>query len=504
MNTLEKNLIPKIPVVAVMGHIDHGKSTLIDYIRHTNLTEKEAGGITQHVSAYEILHTTEDKQIRHITFLDTPGHAAFGGIRKRGANVADIAILVVSAEDGVKPQTLEARDRILESKLPYIVAINKIDKPSADIEHTKQTLAENNIYVEGYGGDVPFVPISAKTGAGVDNLLEMIILVSEIAELKAEQDVPGEGIIVESKLDPKRGVSSVAIVKSGEVKRGMIASTSGAIAPLRLILDVAGNPVEQIEAGRPVQIIGWDSQPKIGSKFKTFLKKEEALEYSKQKVATKEGLTTNNRQLTTDADDIGILPLVIKTDASGSLEAVIDEINKISKDRIAPSIIASGIGTINENDVKSAMASNDAVVIAFGVRVDTRAKALAERAGIPVLTFNIIYELVDKVKEILTERQPKVEMEEITGKAKVLKIFSAVKDKQVLGGRVQEGEFNRGGQFRILRRDSEIGKGKIKELQQSKFDTDSIQEGNEFGAMVESKTEIAPGDILEAYKLVTK
>lgn len=491
--------LPRAPIVAVMGHIDHGKSTLIDYIRHTNLTEKEVGGITQHVSAYEIEHTAEDKSLRRITFLDTPGHAAFGGIRKRGASVADIAILVVSAEDGVKPQTLEARDRILESKVPFIVAINKIDRPSADVERTKQSLAENNIYVEGYGGDVPFVPVSAKTGEGVDDLLGMILLVADLAELKYETDTAGSGYVVESQMDPKRGITSVGVIKNGEVKKGMIAATADATAPLRLLLDAAGNQVEEIEAGRPIQIVGWSDTPKTGAEFKTFLKKEDAEEFAKQTLKE-----TSDKKQEANNSDVEKLPLIVKADVAGSLEAVLGELEKISLERIVPVVVSSGIGTINENDVKAAIAAGNATVLGFSVKADSRAKALAERSEINLLTFNIIYELIDKVKEILAENEPKIEVEEVVGKAKVLKIFSETKGKQVLGGRVNEGEVRKNGSFKIMRRESEIGRGKVKELQQAKMSAESVQEGNEFGAMIDSKFETAPGDILEFYTTVTK
>lgn len=498
-STANNKTTPRAPIVAVMGHIDHGKSTLIDYIRKTNLTEKEAGGITQHVSAYEIEHSGENGDLRHITFLDTPGHEAFGGIRKRGANAADIAILVVSAEDGVKPQTLEARDRILESKAPYIVAINKIDRPSADVERTKQSLAENNIYVEGYGGDVPFVPVSAKTGEGVDALIEMVGLVADLAELKYDPEMPGNGVIVESNLDPRRGISSVAVIKSGVVKKGMIAATAGATAPLRLILDITDNQVEEIEAGRPIQIVGWSDSPQTGAEFKTFPNKEEAEAYAAE--APEKILGPNKQNL---AEGVEALPLVIKADAAGSLEAVTDEINKLSRERIVPHIINASVGIINENDVKAAIAASGATILGFNTKADSRAGALAERSEVAILTFNIIYELIDKVKEILEEKEPRIEVEESYGKAKILKIFSTMKGKQVLGGRVNEGEIRKGGNFKIFRRESELGKGKVKELQQSKVDTESIQEGTEFGAMIESKVEVAPGDVLEFYTTVTK
>ncbi|MEK7186773.1 MAG: translation initiation factor IF-2 [Patescibacteria group bacterium] len=519
---VKKEKIVRAPIVAVMGHIDHGKSTLIDYIRKTKVAEQEAGrrhaeagfglaeagGITQHVSAYEILYTGEDKKERRITFLDTPGHEAFEGIRRRGANTADIAVLVVSAEDGVKPQTLEARDRILESKLPFIIAITKIDKPSADEERTKQSLAENALYVEGYGGNIPCVPLSSKTGQGVNELLEMISLVADLEKFESDNSALGSGVIIESELNPRRGVTSVCVVKNGKVFKGLFAASEGTVAPLRFILDCTGRQVEEIEAGRPVQIVGWTNPPQIGAEFKTFLKKEEAEEYAEQSKGKtlntdSQGLALKEEDLTLENGETMRLSLIIKADTSGSLEAVAYEVNKLSRERIKPKIINSGIGTINENDIKAAIASS-AVIIGFGVKVDIRAKALAERAEISVFTFEIIYELMDKVSGILEEKEPHIEVEEAVGTIKVLKIFSVAKDKQVLGGRVLQGEIKRGGNLKIMRRESEIGKGKIKELQQSRMAVESVQEGNEFGMMVESKIEIAPGDILEVYLKVTK
>ncbi|MFH1473160.1 MAG: translation initiation factor IF-2 [bacterium] len=487
------------PVIAIMGHIDHGKTTLIDYIRKTNVTEKEAGGITQHMSAYVVNHTGNDGQEKSLTFIDTPGHEAFGGIRKRGATVADIVILVVSAEDGVKPQTLEARDCIKESGLPYIVAITKIDKPNADIDRTKQNLAENGVYVEGYGGDVPCVPLSAKTGDGVSELLEMIILLSELNPVLAESDTLGSGIIIESRLDPKRGVVGVGIIKKGEVRRGMVAATRGAIAPLRLILDFAGNQVKVLTAGNPVEIIGWDNSPVVGSEFRTFIKKEGALIFAA--LGAEEQIRPDTQNL---EEGSIFLPLIVKADTSGSLEAILSEIAKLSRERIRPNIVSSGIGIINENDVKAATAATGTTILGFNIKTDSRGKALAERAEIDIFIYSIIYELIKKVGELLESKEPKIEAEEAVGKAKVLKIFSAIRGKQVIGCRVTEGEFKRGAAIKIVRRESEIGRGKVKELQQSKLPVESVEEGSEFGTMVESKIEITLGDVLEAFVTVTK
>ena len=487
---------PRPPVVAILGHIDHGKSSLLDYIRKSNIVEKEAGGITQHPSAYEIIR----KNSQRITFIDTPGHEAFTSIRTRCASLADIAILIVSAEDGVKPQTLEVIKYIKGCNLPYIVALTKVDKQTADVNRAKQSLAENDVYVEGYGGNVSVVEISAVTGLGVDDLLDMIGLMSEMDGKQADKEALGSGIIIESRMDPKRGITAVGVIKDGTVSKGLFAASMGAIAPIRFLLDAEGARQEELAFSSPVQIVGWDKLPTVGMEFKTFLKKEEAVEYAEKQSA--------NLKVQNKIQELGegtiTLPIVIKADTAGSLEVVLNELGKISRERIMPKVIASGVGSINENDVKSALATPGTEIFGFNTKIDSQAAQLAERSGITVSTFNIIYELTDKVKTILEEKEPRIEVEETEGSAKVLKIFSTMKGKQVLGGRALTGVFRRGAEVKIVRREAELGKGRVKELQQGKVATESVNEGNEFGALIESKTEIAPGDVLEAITRVTK
>ena len=502
----EKDIRP--PVVAILGHIDHGKSTLIDYIRKTNVTGAEAGGITQHINTYEIIHTSQDGREKHITFLDTPGHEAFSNIRIHCANVADIAALIVSAEDGVKPQTLEVLKQIKECHLPYLVVITKIDKPSADILRTKQNLAENEIYVEGYGGSTPVVALSAKTGEGVDEFLEMIGLISELEEKMADRDALGSGVIIESRRDAKRGIVAVGIIKDGTLRPGLFAAakagqaaTHGTIAPIRFLLDAEGKLVDELSFSSPVQIVGWDKMPTIGEEFKTFLKKDEALAFA----APTSGKADIPIQIQSDIKkNFSFLPMVLKADTAGSLDAVTGELKKLSRERIAPQVILSGIGGINENDVKSAIAATGAIIIGFNTKVEPRVILLAERSGITILVFNVIYELTDKIKELLSEREPRMEIETIIGISKVLKLFGITKGRQIIGGRVLSGQIKRGSIVKIIRRETELGVGKVKELQQSKIATDSVNEGVEFGAMIESKIEVAPGDILNAVTLVTK
>jgi translation initiation factor IF-2 len=491
------------PVIAIMGHIDHGKSTLLDYIRHTNTTDCESGGITQHVSAYEVMfdHNGEDGvEKRKITFLDTPGHEAFMGIRARGASAADIAILVVSSEDGVKPQTMEAYKHIEKCHVPYVVAITKIDKPSANIEMAKQSLAENGIYVEGYGGDVPVVAVSAKSGAGVTELLEMLLLVSELERCMGDHTKLGTGVIVESRLDPKKGVTAVGVVKDGTVSKGQVAASTGAVAPLRFILNAEGEQVDSLTFSSPIQIIGWDNLPPVGAIFEIFDDKKAAQFYADSEAAK----AKFRKPDTTFDESFTALSLIIKADTAGSLEAIVYELNKLSRDRIKPRVTTAAVGTISEGDVKNAIATPGTLLFGFHTKIDPQAAALAERSGVTIEVFDIIYKLTEKVSDLLTEREPRIEVDEVTGTVKVLKIFSSQKDKQVLGARVNSGSIEKNATVRIMRKDEEIGRGKVNELQQSKMPADSILEGSEFGAQIESKVEICPGDILECIVKVTK
>lgn len=497
-NMKEENKTVRPPVVGIFGHIDHGKSTLIDYIRKTNITATEAGGITQHVSAYEVKRQKKDGTQTKITFLDTPGHEAFRSIRTRGASVADIAVLIVSAEDGVKPQTLEVLKYIQESKLPYMVAITKIDRPAADVMRAKQSLAENGVLVEGYGGDTPVVEVSAKSGQGIDEFLDMIDLIAELENFTGEADEMGKGIIIESSLDSKRGISATGIIKNGTVRRGTFAACGGAMMPLRFILDAEENMVEELSFSSPVRLIGWDMLPPIGAEFRTFLKKEEAASYTDEagnKPLMERGQAT---------EGMTYLPIIVKADTAGSLEAVEQELSKTANERIAPKIILSGVGNINENDVKQAIATPGAVIVGFNSKIDSRAATLAERSMVLILVFSIIYELTQKVSALLELATPKIEVEEVSGTAKVLKLFSNTKNKQVLGARVLTGIIAKGNSLKIMRRDAEIGQGKLRELQQAKIAVEKIEEGSEFGAMIESKVEIAPGDIIEAVTTVTQ
>lgn len=497
----EQNRVPRPPVVVVMGHVDHGKSTLLDYIRKSNVVESESGGITQHISAYEVTHKDENGENKHITFLDTPGHEAFSKMRARGATTSDIAILVVSAEDGIKAQTMEAYNTIIESKIPYIVAINKIDKPNANIDKVKMDLVEKGIYLEGLGGDIPFVPISAKNGTGVNELLDMILLVSMMHESIGDKSLPATGVIIEANREPKRGISATAIIKDGTLKTGMFIAAGDAIVPTRILENFLGKPIKEATFSSPIRLVGFVSMPEVGNTFQAFKTKKEAEEYvesyKEEKLLKKEGSTN----LPFEGKQI---PLIIKTDVAGTIEAIEKEINKINTSEIAFKIVSAGVGAVNESDLKMASVNKDTIVVGFGVKIDSGARDMNESLKVDIEIFDIIYKLIEKLALVLEERRPRQEVVEVTGTLKVLKTFSSTKDKQVIGGKVMTGRITDNGTVRIMRRDFEIGRGKITGLQQAKIKAREILEGTDCGVSIESKIEIASGDILEAFVMVVK
>jgi translation initiation factor IF-2 len=510
----QHNLMVRPPVIAVMGHIDHGKSTLLDYIRKANVVAGEAGGITQHMGAYQVEHVSAEGKKTPLTFLDTPGHAAFCGIRERSAQVADIAILIVSAEDGVKPQTTEAYNVIKSSKIPFVVAITKIDKPNADIDRTKQSLGEHEIYVEGWGGDVPCVAISSVSGAGIPELLDMIILVAELADLKADTNVPATGAVIETALDTRKGISATLLLKNGHLEVGSFVVAGTAFTPVRFIEDFKGDKIDAATASMPICVLGWNEMPACGIEFTTVSSKKEAEKLAEQHRAELKDLAKKSTQQTTpktseDASEeskIVSMPIIIKADVIGSLDGIKHELAKISHDRVHLKIVSEGIGDINENDIKVAAGDPSIYIIGFNAPPEKKAAAMIERSPVPiqVSNFKIIYELTQYVKDELTAKIPKEYVEEMTGRAKILALFSKEKDKQVLGGKVETGLIESGNEVRIMRRETLIGRGKIRGLQQAKKTVDEVREGFEFGMMLEAKFELAPGDRIEAVRTVEK
>ncbi len=488
------------PVVVVMGHIDHGKSTLLDYIRKASTAKKEAGGITQHISAYEGEYEV-GKEKRRITFLDTPGHEAFCSLRERGASVADIAVLVVSAEDGVKPQTVEALKCICKDDMPFIVALSKIDKTGANIDKIKQNLAENEILVEGWGGEIPLVPVSGKTGEGVPELLEIIALQADLEDLKGNPNIGAEGFVIETNLDPKQGISATIIIKDGTLKTGMYVASEGAYVKVRNIENFKGETIGEASFSSPVRIIGWNVQPKVSRRFKAFAYKEEAIDFADKAAELAKKETEAIKE--SGPEGCIFLTLVVKADTSGSLEALEHELQKLGNEKIMVRVISKGIGSITETDVKTANIKKS-LIIGFNVGADKGSSALAMRDNVEIKTFNIIYELIDYVKEKIKAETPVTKVETTTGFAKVLRTFSKNKDKQVLGGRVTEGEIKQGSIIKILRREAPIGEGKIKEIQVQKIKTDTVAEGQEFGLLLESKMDVVEGDTLKATAFVSQ
>jgi translation initiation factor IF-2 len=496
-----KNSITRPPVVVVMGHIDHGKSTLLDYIRKTNVTEKEAGGITQRISAYEFVHKDEHGADQRITFIDTPGHEAFSKMRTRGADIADIAILVVSAEDGVKPQTLEAYKTILESKIPFIVAINKIDKPGANIEKTKIELAENEIYLENYGGKVPFALVSAKVGTGVDELLSLILILAELESFTGNPDEGASGIVLEANLDSKRGIGSTLIIKNGTIKKGMTVAVEDSICPTRMMENFLGKPIDGATFSSPIRLSGWSKMPRVGAEWMSFEKKADAEKYAKEWLSKKNSPSGKKTEAATDKK---IIPIVLKADVWGVVEALEKEIAKIKSDSAEFRIVTKDAGPISESDIKSIATGDNIIVIGFNVKADKSAMELAEKRGIAIAYFDIIYKMTEWLETEMQNRRPKVETMEVNGKAKIIKAFSRTKERQIVGGKVTEGVISLDSKVKIMRRDFEIGRGRIVNLEKGKAKTSNVDEGSEFGMMVESKIEIVAGDILESFSIVNK
>ncbi len=482
------------PVIVVLGHIDHGKSTLLDYIRKTKVAESEAGGITQEVNAYEI-----NQHGKNITFIDTPGHEAFSNMREHGAAAADIAILVVSAEDGVKAQTLEAKNAIEKSQLPSVVAISKMDKPNANSERVKQQLLENGILLEGFGGSVPWVAISAKTGAGVSDLLDLLLLVAEVTGLKKGRQDETEGFILEARVDSRKGIVATAIIRDGVLRRGDYLTGDGDCFRVRKLENFLGRDVAELGAGRPALIYGWNAVPAAGARWRASKNKIEVEPLAQPDFSQKpltEKATEDSRET--------IAPLVIKADARGSLEAVKKEVQKLVIPGIRIKIIAAGVGAITENDVKLASAGRETIIVGFNVKIEKPANNLATRHQITRATFDIIYKLSEWLETELTKRRGLVEVETVLGTAKIIKLFSQTKNKQIVGGLVLDGQIAADRPIRIKRRETLLGAGEIVELQQQQSKVDEVEKGKQFGALVKSRHLLAPGDLVEIFQIEKK
>ncbi len=509
---LKKNLIFRPPVVAVMGHIDHGKTTLLDYIRKSNVVGKESGGITQHVGAYEVVLPLEaepsrgqaersgdvllcqsadqDTRARTITFIDTPGHEAFSAIRSRSAKVADIVLLVIAADEGVKPQTKEAIKHIKESGAEPIAVINKIDKPEADAEKVKRELAKEDIVVESMAGKVPAVEVSATTGKGVSDLLEMIIMLAEVCELKADYSKPGQGVVVESFLDPQRGITATLLVRDGIVKTGDIIASESSFGKIKNLLNFKGEPIDSALPSMPVIVFGLEGAPIVGEQFRVF----DNLEKAKEAMVAKE-----KKQAPAVAQEgIKAIKIVLKADFLGSLEAIEAVLSKLPQDKICLSLLKSEVGEVSESDVRLAK-ENEAIILAFRVKANQTAKVLAEREKIRINQHEIIYELIEHIRKMMEKAlEPEIVRVDL-GKMKVLEVFLNDKNRQIIGGKVIEGEVKRGASVEVVRDEQIIGQGKLINLQQDKKNSDRVGKGNECGLLYEGNAKAESGDVLVFY-----
>ncbi|MFD2647913.1 translation initiation factor IF-2 [Devosia albogilva] len=499
-----EDLTDRAPVVTIMGHVDHGKTSLLDAIREANVVSGEAGGITQHIGAYQV-----EKQGQKITFLDTPGHEAFTAMRARGAQATDIAVLVVAADDGVMPQTIESIRHAKAAGVPIIVAINKMDKPEANPTRVRTELLQHEVFVESMGGDVLDVEVSAKTGNGLDKLLETILLQAEVLELKVARDGRAEGLVIEAKLDRGRGAVATVLVQRGTLKIGDILVAGTEFARVRALINDKGDQVKDAGPSVPVEVLGFNGVPSAGDRFsvvETEARAREVTEYRQRQIRerTAGGGATSLEQMMNQLKASGIskFPLVIKGDVQGSVEAIVASLNKLSTDEVSAQILFSGVGGITESDVTLASASN-AIVIGFNVRANKQANDLATRDGIEIRYYNIIYDLVDDVKNAMSGLLKPERRETFIGYAEILEVFQITKVGKVAGCRVTEGLVERGAGVRLLRDNVVIHEGKLKTLKRFKDEVKDVQVGQECGMAFENYEDIRAGDQIECFRVET-
>lgn len=497
-------LVDRPPIVTVMGHVDHGKTTLLDYIRKTAVAAKEAGGITQHIGASVVEH--EGKKI---VFLDTPGHEAFTSMRARGAQVTDIAILVCAADDGVMPQTVEALNHAKAAGVPIIVAVNKIDKPDARPDRVRQQLSDQGLIPEEWGGDTVFVDVSAKTGLGMDQLLEMTLLVAEMAELKADPAQDGEGVVVEAKLDKGKGPVATLIVQNGTLRRGDIVLCESTCGRVRGLLDDQGRWVVEAGPSTPVEVLGLDSLPNPGERFRKALNEREARDcIDSRNQALREAEKGTTRRLTLEEfyqqlreGETHVFSLVLKCDVQGSLEALRGSLLKLGTDEVGINIVHEGVGRISESDVMLAAASK-AVIIGFNVRPDSNAKKIAEAEGIEIRLYNIIYDVIDDIRSAMEGMLAPELREKILGQAEIRASFKVPKVGKIAGCYVLEGTIRRNGKIRLIRDGVVYWDGTLSSLKRFKDDAREVTNGFECGMSFTNFHDFKEGDHVECYEIV--
>ncbi|HZS65728.1 MAG TPA: translation initiation factor IF-2 [Burkholderiales bacterium] len=495
---------PRPPVVTVMGHVDHGKTSLLDYIRRTKVAAGEAGGITQHIGAY---HVETSRGV--ITFLDTPGHEAFTAMRARGAKVTDIVVLVVAADDGVMPQTIEAINHAKAAEVPLVVAMNKIDKHEANPDKVKQELLAHGVVPEEFGGDSPVVAVSAKTGAGVDELLEQILLQAEVLELKAPVEAPAKGVVIEARLDKGRGPVATVLVQAGTLNRGDIALTGAVYGRVRAMLDENGKPVQSAGPSIPVEIQGLSEVPNAGEDMMVLADERKAREialfrqgkFRDVKLAKQQAAKLENMFEQMGEGEKKVLNLLIKADVQGSQEALIHALTKLGSDEVRVTVVHAGVGGITESDVNLAMASR-AVIIGFNTRADSAARKLAETSGIQLKYYNIIYEAVDEIKAALSGMLAPEKKEQVIGLVEVRQVFKISKVGTIAGCYVLEGLVKRGAQVRVLRDNVVIHTGEIDSLKRFKDDVREVKAGFECGMSLKSFSDVKEKDQFEVFEVL--
>ena len=501
----EAKLVKRPPVICVMGHVDHGKTSLLDAIRKTNVTDREAGGITQHIGAYTVKINGEK-----ITFLDTPGHEAFTAMRMRGANSTDIAVLVVAADDGVMPQTVEAINHAKAAGIEIIVAVNKIDKPNANIDRVKQELTEYELIPSDWGGTTEFVPVSAKSGEGINDLLETILLTSEILELKANPKRKARGLVIEAELDRGRGPVATVLVQKGTLKVGDFISAGSSHGKVRAMINDKGEKVKEARPSTPVEILGLSDVPGAGEIFIAHPSDKEARSFAETFVAqnkekkleeTKSKMSLDDLFSKIQEGNLKELNIIVKADVQGSVEAVKSSLMKLSNEEVLVKCIHGGVGAINESDVILASAS-DAIIIGFNVRPDAQAKAAAETEGVDIRLYKVIYQAIEDVEAAMKGMLDPVYEEKIIGHAEVRQLFKASAIGNIAGSYVLDGHFERNCKIRIRREDEQIYEGELASLKRFKDDVKEVKEGFECGLVFEGFDQMQEGDIVEAYIMV--
>lgn len=497
-------LRPRPPVVTVMGHVDHGKTLLLDAIRQSDVVSGEAGGITQHIGAYQVRQNGS-----LVTFIDTPGHEAFTAMRARGAQVTDIAVLVVAADDGVVPQTMEAIDHARAAGVPIVVAVNKVDKPEADPVRVRQQLAEQGIQTSEWGGDFEFVDVSAKTGEGLDKLLETILVVAELQELKADPERPARGVVIEAHLDKGRGPVATVLVQRGTLKVGEAIVCGAAHGRARAMLDENGQPVEGAPPGRPVQVLGWSRVPEAGDDFRVvedekgarhIAQEREARHRAAELVAARPAVRLEDVMASVREGEAAELRIILKADARGSVEALAEALEKLSTDEVVVRILRQGVGAVTADDVNLALAS-EAIVVGFNVRPDPGAREVAEREGVDVRLHRVIYQVVDEVKQALSGLLAPEEQEVELGRAEIRATFRVPRLGVVAGCYVTQGTITRGSRIRLVRDGAVVYDGRVASLRRFKDDVREVQEGFECGIGLENFQDVKEGDVLEAYEV---